>query len=115
MKHRRASIEAWDCSEARASTKRPGEAQYNPRLYFTDDQVREIEILTVENGTLISDGDNLKTYYKKIDGTVFAGACSGEFSFYVFAEWGISGCIHGRPISEDALVRKLRKKGLNLI
>jgi hypothetical protein len=60
-------------------------------------------MLCINTGTKISDTGKRRTYYLLLNHDV--GACSGEFTRYVFAEWHVSGAIHGRPISLAALQR----------
>jgi hypothetical protein len=99
--HRKANATSWDKGEAQARTAKKEKSQYNPHLYATDDQVRELEERCVDTGILISDFGIKRTYYLKTDHVI--GVCRGELTSYVFAEWHQCGDIHGRPISEAAL------------
>ena len=70
---------------------------------------RELEFDCVTRGTQIKEVPNSKRcFYKRMEQVV--GASEGKETFYVYAEWSISGAVHGRPISED----ELRKKGVKL-
>lgn len=63
----------------------------------------DLELRCIEHGTLISDTGKRRTYW--LDASETVGACSGDFTTIVFAEWVESGAIHGRPISKAALKR----------
>lgn len=97
-KHRKANLESWKRSEARArSANRRGAAQYNPEIYHTDEAIQEVELRCVNSGVLISDGPNRRTYYLQLD--VVVGYCCGNPTQYLFVEWNRSGgMIHGHPI-----------------
>ncbi|HVC94627.1 MAG TPA: hypothetical protein VND64_13090 [Pirellulales bacterium] len=108
-KHRKATRRDWDSGKAlKWSEDNEGASQYHPYLFGTDEAVRQIEFQCVENGTEIHASPNKRTYYLETEQIV--GACCGELTRYVFAEWHRSGgAIHGRPISITAL----RKLGVN--
>jgi hypothetical protein len=115
-KHRKATIASWDSGDARAWSKHPGEAQYNPHVFHHDEAVRALELLCVHEGNLISATDHKRTYYLDLQVRrpgVIVGVCNGEPTTIVFAEWHVSGDIHGRPISTDVLNQFLQraKKG----
>jgi hypothetical protein len=108
-KHRKATVRTWASGEARAwSSQNESRAQYNPIELATDEAVRDLEMQCVEQGTLIRETANKRTYYMRTD--VMVGVCCGDETPFVFAEWHDSGIIHGRPISE----RALRKLGVRL-
>lgn len=109
VKHRQANAAKWASSQARTWSEGPyGAAQYDPGRYGTDPAVEELELGCVEHGKLLSDTGKRRTYYRKMDHTV--GVCSGEPTEYVFAEWLMSGEIHGRPISKSLLQTKYREE-----
>jgi hypothetical protein len=107
-KHRKANADAWTRSEARSrSGNRRGAAQYNPEIYHTDEQVKQLELRGVAEGTLITENANRKTYYLRLD--VVVGYCCQEPTNYLFVEWNRSGgAIHGRPICETDLEEEKR-------
>jgi hypothetical protein len=99
-KHRKAGVRAWQISEAGSrSAERRGAAQYNPEIYRTDEQIKEVELKVIQEGELISGTCNRRTYYLKLDNVV--GYCCGTKTQYLFVEWNRSGgMIHGHPICE---------------
>lgn len=100
-KHRQAKLEEYERSDARASSV-VGDAQYNPELFYTDQQIETLERRCIAEGTLISESrsGHRRTYF--LDAKVQVGVCSGEFTTFVFTEI-TSGEFHGRPISKTAL------------
>ena len=103
VKHRSATVGQWKINIVRTRTnERRAHSQYNPEIYSSDEAIRELEILCVDEGELIVDCDHKKTFYMKTETIV--GACSGELTCYVFAEWK-SREVHGRPISKAALAK----------
>jgi hypothetical protein len=103
-KHRQAHIPQWDSEEVLEWTD-GGDAQYNPHEFATDEQVRELELRCLDSGSLVRDAGHKRTYYMRCPG-VTVGACSGEYTEYVFVEWLDSGTVHGRPMCESELKRK---------
>ena len=107
-KHLRATIEDWDASRVIKSTQGcEGDSQYNPHR-FTRQNVRDIEIACVRDGIKIRDTASIRKFYMDArrflgDDSVIVGVCCGQRTPFVFAEWGASGNIHGRPISTIAL------------
>lgn len=103
-KHRKATVRTWTSGEARAwSAQNESQSQYNPIEFGTDEAVRDLELRCIEEGTLIRETGNKRTYFMLTE--MIVGVCHGDEATYVFAEWHDSGMIHGRPISERALKR----------
>ena len=103
VKHRRATGKSWLSGKV-LSLSNDGPSQYNPMVFNTDQAVRELELACIEHGTLIKEVPDLKrTYYMKDQQNRVIGACSGQYTAFVFAEWHRVGYIHGRPISRTAL------------
>jgi hypothetical protein len=98
--HRRATIAEWDAGETLRNTANGGDAQYNPHIYSTHESIRELELHCILDGKIIRETPNKLTAFMKLD--VVVGACSGQYTPYVFAEC-TSGFYHGRPMCEDAL------------
>ena len=109
LKHRKATIRTWDNGDAqRWSAQHVSESQYNPHVLVTDNDVRAIELRCLNEGIEIASLSTVKRmfYMERRDLGDYVGVCSGELTFYVFAEWHRSGAIHGRPISSTALHQK---------
>lgn len=104
-KHRKATVRNWP--NAINWTANGGDSQYHPK--WTDDDVRSFEFDCIDKGQVYVDHDKIKKFYMKRNDIV--GACSGEPTYYVFAEWHASdGSVHGRPIS----VKRLREMGVSV-
>ena len=100
--HRQATIEEWDSGETRKKTRGKGrDSQYNPHLFYTDEQVQALELRCIQEGVTIKESGHRITKYLRLEGTI-VGACRGMETEYVFAEC-TSGDYHGRPISTLAL------------
>jgi hypothetical protein len=84
-----------------------------PALYhivYIDRRLRcALELDCVRHGTLFKEVSCAKRcYYRRMEGVV--GASKGRETYYVYAEWAVSGAVHGRPILEI----ELRTKGVQL-
>jgi len=97
--HRRAKVKDWEASRAKKSTEK-GDAQYSPVDFGTDTAVEELEFHCLKKGKLIRESENRITLYCDMERII--GACSGEFTQFVFVEM-TCGKYHGRPISPSAL------------
>lgn len=107
LKHRRSTPADWKASRSVERSRRPrGVAQYDPSRYGRglDDAVETLEVSCVEDGIMINETKNIRRFYLEMDHIV--GACSGELTPYVYAQWEIDGSIHGRPISPTELKDK---------
>jgi hypothetical protein len=68
-----------------------------------------MEFQCIDEGEVYIDHAKIKKFYMKRNGIV--GACSGQLTEYVFAEWhAADGSVHGRPIS----ISRLREMGVDL-
>jgi hypothetical protein len=85
-----------------------GDSQYDPHLSL--DEQRTLELLCIDEGEAYTDVGEVQKFYMKVDRII--GACSGELTDYIFAQWdgGKGGLIHGRPIS----VKRLREMGVSV-
>lgn len=113
LKHRKATARTWDNGDAQLwSAQHQSESQYNPHLLRTDDDVRDLELRCVNEGVEIASPSTVKRmfYMERPDLGDHVGACSGELTYYVLAEWHRSGAVRGRPISATAL----RQKGIRV-
>jgi hypothetical protein len=105
LRHCQARLKDWLASHSTAWTAQKGApAQYNPEVYRSKEIVQAAEIDCVGTGTCYRNTPTLRKYWKKLDHIV--GACSGEQTYYIQAEWHESGAIHGRPVSEAYLKSK---------
>lgn len=102
-KHREVTKKHWDASDARKWSK-GGHAQYNPHHYHTDQQIEAIERLCLATGIPLVDAGNFVSCYLHLPGQI-VGACSGEFTEYVYAEM-YNGQYHGYPISPQLLRKR---------
>lgn len=112
-KHRKSTVREWDSGETVKWTKEKGDhSQYNPHLLASDADVRDLEIRCVNEGVaILGQSNKIRCFYMKRDDLGTVGACMGEYTDYVYAEWHMSGgAIHGRPISKKAL----RLKGIKI-
>jgi len=104
-RHREAKAEDWAASNTVLWTGLPNaQAQYDPNLYGRNAQraaQEQLELDCVNLGIIIKNTGKKIKFYRKMDHIV--GACSGERTCYVYAEWLMSGEIHGRPASEKWL------------
>ncbi len=102
-KHRKATTRDWDSGLVlKWSAAHESHAQYNPYGFGSDEDVEELEVRCVNDGTPICMGETKWTFYLNVYRVV--GVCCGQETDYVFAEWNLSGgAIHGRPISKKAL------------
>jgi hypothetical protein len=108
-KHRQSTTAQFQASHARKwSGQHGGSSQYDPVRYGTDQSIEQLEMDCVEQGIRIDGDVNVRRFYRHMGHVV--GVCSGEFTEYVYAEWCVSGEIHGRPVSE----KKLAKYGVTL-
>lgn len=111
-KHTDVNRTIWDASEARRRSGQPdGAALYNPYLYHSNPQIETLERRCIETGIVISDTGNFASCYLLVAGGP-VGACSGEFTNYVYAEM-YGGTYHGYPISPSLLKKRLRQRGLS--
>ena len=110
-------MRTWDSGEAKSwSAEHGSKAQYNPHRFGTDEAVRNLELRCVDHGHQIDSTISKRTYYLHAGAGVIVGVCSGVETEFVFVEWSAgAGGIHGRPISVDLLVAKLKKEGLELV
>lgn len=83
-KHRKVNKKRWDNGQALAMSKNKA-SQYNPHLYFTDEEVKALETLCLSTGTVIYENADFRSCYLRIPG-VEVGVCSGEITEYVYAE-----------------------------
>lgn len=105
--HRMATVDDWDSGETlRATTEPEYDAQYNPRLFHSDEVVETLERLAYERGLTITDIGHKEKRYFRLEGQI-VGACSGEYTQFLFVEC-TSGFFHGRPIS----LKELRRLGV---
>jgi hypothetical protein len=102
-KHRKATSRNWQAGIEWTKTR---DSQYLPEL--TDEEVRVLEEGCIDEGTVYRDSPHIKKFY--INAGRVVGACSGELTTYVFAEWHNTGSFHGRPIS----IKRLREMGVNV-
>lgn len=101
-KHREAKAADWIAKDTLKWTIPKGApSQYNPLIYTSNADVEQAELDCVDNGVCLKFTKNVRKFYRKLDHVV--GACSGEETNYIYAEWHMSGAIHGRPISEKLL------------
>lgn len=108
-KHR-VKAAVWDVSDARKSSK-DGPAKYNPKTY-NDPTIEALERHCIESGTVVDETADFVSCYVCVDlAEPFVGACSGDFTHYVWSEM-YGGAFHGYPISEKLLRERLRKRGL---
>jgi hypothetical protein len=103
-KHRLATVAQWGAGTT-LSDSIAGNAQYNPNLVGSDAAVEAVEWACISTGIVIRETANKVTKYLHLPG-IAVGACSGEYTEYVFAE-ATSGFFHGRPIC----MRELRRLG----
>lgn len=84
-------------------------AFYHPD-YSSDASRKDLEMLCVRNGTELNPGGarTKRCFFMRMDSVV--GASNGEETKYVYAEYLISGEVHGRPITAE----ELRRKGAHL-
>jgi len=76
---------------------------YHPSISEENQEALEIECTTT--GVLIAERNGKRKYWMKCSGII--GAADGEETDYLYAEWVMSGEVHGRPITE----KMLRKMG----
>ena len=107
-KHRKVRSQAkWDSGEALARTIN------EPSQYLADITLamqQALEMHCIDEGVMFRDHGEVKRFYLKSGRIV--GACSGELTEYVYAEWdsGSGGLVHGRPIS----IRRLREMQVSI-
>jgi len=101
-KHRKADLRKWYRDDVCWRTV-DGDSQYDPHL--TIDEQRNLEFLCIDEGEVYTDVGEVQKFYMNVGRII--GACSGELTQYIFAQWdgGKGGLIHGRPIS----VKRLRQ------
>jgi hypothetical protein len=111
-KHKTSSKRNWERSNTKAWTAGKNEAaQFDPNIPEEDLSKWLIESVNADPnsnfhfGTPIRSVCHKRTFYRKMGGTV--GACNGEFTEYIYVEYHNSGLVHGWPISESELERKL--------
>jgi hypothetical protein len=89
-------------------------ARYHPNLSTADIERMEMDCVAgqkpEDRGQEIikKRKPNKRVYWKHIGRVI--GASKGEQTEYIFVEYGISGNVHGRPMT----VRELRGKGAEL-
>jgi len=111
-KHRRASRQQWQRSITVAWTGQPDEAsQFDPNL--TDAEIETMQIESVNSdpeyvvGTPIRSECHKRTFFRDMQRII--GASAGEKTQFIYVEYVNSGQVHGWPITEDQLKRKLKK------
>jgi hypothetical protein len=111
-KHRRENLTNWQRSITRTLTSLPDEAsQFDPNI--TDEDLARMLIESVNAdpdsslhlGTPIRSVCHKRTFYREMSAVI--GACNGEMTPYLYVEYHNSGLVHGWPISESELRRKL--------
>jgi hypothetical protein len=79
-------------------------SQFDPNL--SDAEIEAMELACVQDErNLIRDRCHKRTYFRKLDRDI--GASAGVFTPFIFVEYVNSGLVHGWPISEPLLQRKL--------
>lgn len=108
-KHRPPPGVPWEDVVKATAGKKP--ARYHPT--YSSDRVREeLELRCVRQGTELSmsgaDPQTKRCFFMRMNAVI--GASNGEETEYVFAEYLVSGEVHGRPIT----VQELRRKGAEI-
>jgi hypothetical protein len=106
-KHRKADYRKWIRDDVRWRTVN-GDSQYDPHL--TRAEQEQLEMLCIDEGEAYVDVGDVQKFYMDVGRTI--GACSGELTQYIFAQWdrGKGGLVHGRPIS----IRRLREMQVSI-
>jgi hypothetical protein len=114
LKHLKRNKRLWSRSITVARTGQPGgAAQFNPDL--TDQQLEQLQMDCVaaglrrddppdeNSGVLIESRCAVRLFYRRVPDI---GASNGHPTDLMFVEYHNSGVVHGRPITDDELMKK---------
>jgi hypothetical protein len=100
--------ESWD-DVVRETGRHEGIARYHPDLSLVEIERMEIDTVTEAMGLgheiESKRKHNKRVYWRRMDRII--GASNGQETQYLYVEYGITGNVHGRPMT----VEQLKSKG----